>query len=62
MPIYKCENTTRLFRENKEQDVIKFLRPELNSSYKFWLILVISNKHQHNGSDTTHTGNNEQPD
>ena len=33
MPTYKCENTTRLFRENKEQDIIKILRPELNSSY-----------------------------
>ena len=33
MPIYKCENTTRQFTENKEQDIIKFLRPELNSSY-----------------------------
>ena len=33
MPIYKCENTTTLFRENKEQDIIKFFRPEPNSSY-----------------------------
>ena len=33
-PIYKCENTTRLFREKKKkQDIPKFLRPELNSSY-----------------------------
>ena len=34
MPIYKFENTIRLFRENKEQDVIKLLTPELNSSYR----------------------------
>ena len=33
IPIYKCENTTRLFRDNKKQDIIKFLRPELDSSY-----------------------------
>ena len=33
MPIYKCENTARLFKENKEQDIINFSRPELNSSY-----------------------------
>ena len=33
MPIYKCENTTRIFRENKEQEIIKLLKPELNSSH-----------------------------
>ena len=33
MPIYKCEKTTRIFRENKEQEIIKLLKPELNSSH-----------------------------
>ena len=33
MPIYKCENTTRIFRENKEQEIIKLLKLELNSSH-----------------------------
>ena len=58
MPLYKCENTTRLFRETKEQDIIKLLRPELNSSYHY----DINNKHQHNESHTKHTRNNEPPD
>lgn len=31
MPIYKCENTTKLFRESKEQEIMKILKPQLNS-------------------------------
>ena len=33
MPIYKCKNTTRIFRENKEQEIIKLLKPDLKSSH-----------------------------
>jgi hypothetical protein len=32
MPIYKCENTTKLFRESKEHEIIKILEPHLNSN------------------------------
>lgn len=30
MPIYQCKNATRLFRETKEQEIIGFLKPDLN--------------------------------
>ena len=32
MPIYQCRNTNRIFRENKELEIIELLNPDLNST------------------------------
>ena len=32
MPIYQCDNSNRLTRESKEQNIITLLQPDLNSN------------------------------